>query len=188
MHRFILLAACAGCGLVALVDARGLAQFKSRLNPKDPMAARQKELLLAKQQDLLLVKPYSTLEAARFGIFVALVNSERAKAKLPPLRVNPVLDKVAQAYAADLARLKKLTKVVNGKRLSDRLRAAGYNSKAHFESMAGKVSPEAAVRGWMERAIEREIILSPVLTEIGVGQAKSADGDAYYCVVFARPG
>src|SRR5438132_14077986 len=56
-----------------------------------------------------------------------MTNKERADAKLPPLKVNMTLVKVARAHSANMAKQGKMEHELDGKSPSQRLLDAGYD-------------------------------------------------------------
>src|SRR5579883_2472111 len=56
-----------------------------------------------------------------------LVNDERAKADLPPLRPHPLLFKAARAHSANMAKQRKMEHNLDGKRPAQRVEATGYD-------------------------------------------------------------
>jgi uncharacterized protein YkwD len=118
-----------------------------------------------------------------------LVNKERAKEKLPPLKVDEKLCKAARGHAANMARQGKLEHILDGKRPGQRIEAAGYRFLECGENifLASKNNPARVVAGWMESRGHRESILSKDFTETGLGIARTAGGDYYFAQVFAIP-
>jgi uncharacterized YkwD family protein len=109
---------------------------------------------------------------------VQLVNQERAKRGLAPLKVDVELSKVARVKSEDMRDQGYFShdSPTYGspfdmmKRFGIQFRAAGENIAA------GYPTPEAAVKGWMNSSGHRANILSSQFTHIGVGYAK---GGAY---------
>ena len=110
---------------------------------------------------------------------VELVNLERAKKGLPPLKRNSELDYAARYHARDMVEDDYFSHDtfdrVNGglvwkcgpfERI--RLYYTGY-SKAGENAAAGYATPEDVVGGWMNSPGHRANILDPAYREIGVG-------------------
>jgi uncharacterized protein YkwD len=133
-------------------------------------------------------RPVTQLSPALAAASVAcLINKERAKAGLPPLRFNVQLAAAASGHAAEGARLKwwgpgadSHTNPETGSTPDQRIRAAGYcggsprrTSENTFTSYGtgGKFppTPAGAVAWWMQSPGHRANILDPNVTEIGVG-------------------
>jgi len=142
-----------------------------------------------------LVLPSSsaeTKEKAEFQLskdeqaIVDLTNAARAKDKLEPLKVNPTLCEVARAHAANMAKKEKMEHVLDGKNPAQRVTAAGYRYRRMAENIAysNQLGPKRIVAGWMDSPMHRENILNERFREIGVGIARSKDGDVYYTQVF----
>ncbi|HEY7158971.1 MAG TPA: CAP domain-containing protein [Gemmataceae bacterium] len=120
-----------------------------------------------------------------------LLNKERVKKELPPLRPNPLLFKVARAHSANMAKQEKMEHVLDGKNPGQRVLAAGYDYGKVSENIAVSEGPGAAltviVKDWMESEIHRENLLSDKVTETGLGIAKNDKKEVYYTQIFARP-
>jgi len=118
-----------------------------------------------------------------------LTNQERARKKLPALKPNPVLFRVARAHSANMAKQRKMAHVLDGKKPPQRVEAAGYRLGWVGENIAvsGDLEPDEVMKDWMGSKLHRENILNPRYTEIGIGLAKNSKGEWYYTQVFARP-
>lgn len=123
-------------------------------------------------------------------ILLELINKERAKKELPPLRANPLLFKVARAHSANMARQQKMEHELDNKKPGERILASGYDYGRATENLAtadGPVPLARIVADWMDSKIHRENILDTKVSEAGLGIAKNAKGEVYYTQVFARP-
>jgi len=119
-----------------------------------------------------------------------LTNKERAKEKLPPLKPNPVLMKVARAHSQNMAKQEKLAHELDGKKPHERAADAGYKGGWIGENCArgdAPYPPKDVVQGWMESAGHRKNMLDTKYKEIGIGAAKSASGNIYWTQVFGKP-
>jgi uncharacterized protein YkwD len=120
-----------------------------------------------------------------------LTNKEREKEKLPPLKPNPTLFKVARAHSANMARQEKMEHKLDGKAGYMRVRDAGYRARRSGENIAKggdrDIRLPAVMEGWMASPAHRANILNPYYTEIGLGRVVGDDGYAYYTQVFAEP-
>lgn len=121
---------------------------------------------------------------------VALTNTERSAAGLPPLAVDPHLTAAAQGHSADMvARNFYAHTAPDGSRARDRAAAAGYPHQGIGENIAcGQRSPGEVVRGWMNSPGHRENILRPDYTRIGVGYATGGASPTYWTQVFGMSG
>ena len=149
--------------LAALSLARATAEDKKD-TPRFQMSDQEKELL-------------------------ELTNKERAKEKLPPLKPNPVLFKVARAHSANMARQGKMEHVLDGKNPAQRVRDVGYDYAKVAENIGvGENVPMTEImKGWMASKHHRENILNGKYTEIGLGIARNDKGEVYYTQVFGAP-
>jgi uncharacterized protein YkwD len=120
---------------------------------------------------------------------VDLVNKERAKKELPPLKVDPALTKAARLHSANMAKQEKMQHILDGKRPEQRAEAAGYRLGWVGENIAAgeEWTLPGLMRDWMGSKPHRENILSKRYMEIGAGMAKTAKGEWYYTLVFGRP-
>jgi uncharacterized protein YkwD len=118
-----------------------------------------------------------------------LTNKAREKEKLPPLRLNGVLVKVARGHSANMAKQEKMAHELDGKNPSQRIKEAGYIASWGGENVGETDgdTPEAIFKMWMESAAHKANILKDKYTEIGVGIARNAKGEVYYTQVFAAP-
>ena len=120
--------------------------------------------------------------AAAAQATLCLLNRERARRRLPPLRENGLLSAAAVAHSRDMVGGGYFEHTsADGRTVQDRLRAIGYVrglSASTGENIAyavgTKSTPAAIVRLWMSSAGHREDILRPAFTEIGIGIALGA--------------
>jgi uncharacterized protein YkwD len=118
-----------------------------------------------------------------------LTNAAREKEKLPALKLNQVLLKVARAHSANMARQGKMDHVLDGKKPHERVKDAGYDYSYMGENIAWTTGDPPAVvfKGWMNSEHHRENILGEHYTEIGIGIARTDKGEVYYTQVFGKP-
>ena len=118
-----------------------------------------------------------------------LTNKAREKEKLPPLKLNTVLVKVARAHSENMARQEKMAHELDGKGPSQRIKDAGYAASWGGENVGetNGDTAEAIFKMWMDSPPHRANILKDKYTEIGVGVARNAKGEMYYTQVFAAP-
>lgn len=118
---------------------------------------------------------------------IELTNAERQRCGLRPLRPNPLLMLAARRHAANMARQRRLSHVLDGKSVGDRLQEIGYSHGAIAENIAwNPASPAAAIRCWLASPGHRANILSSY-DEIGVAVAINEWGERYWIQVFAVP-
>jgi len=118
-----------------------------------------------------------------------LTNEARAKEKLPPLKMNATLLKVARAHAANMAKQHLMEHVLDGKNPAQRVEKAGYDYRSVGENIAAAekgASLAQVFKGWMESKEHREHILSPKFDEIGLGLASDDKGETYFAQVFGK--
>jgi uncharacterized protein YkwD len=115
-----------------------------------------------------------------------MTNAERAKEKLPPLKPNPVLTKIARAHSANMAKKGEMKHVLDGKTPAQRTADGGYDYARVAENIAVSENAELkdVMEGWMNSKTHRENILRTGLEEIGLGLARNDKGEVYYTQLF----
>jgi uncharacterized protein YkwD len=117
-----------------------------------------------------------------------LINAERKKHDLAPLRPSPALFRVARAHSANMAKQGKMAHVLDDKTPYDRIKAVGYKYRFAGENIGrGDVSLPEMVKAWMDSKVHRDNILHKEFTETGLGVASDAKKLVYYTQVFAKP-
>lgn len=118
---------------------------------------------------------------------LCLLNAERTKRGLPRLDEDDKLEKAADKHSRDMvARDFFAHDTPAGTSPSDRIKDAGYLRGARGWSIAENIAygtgryatPQSIVQSWMNSAGHRRNILGRDFTEIGVGVALGAPGDA----------
>lgn len=135
----------------------------------------------------LWARPFTADGLARtVGEVIALTNSERAGAGLPPLAADPRLTAAAQAHSADMVtRAFYAHTSPDGREPWDRAAAAGSRHRTVGENIAcGQRSPAEVVRGWMDSPAHRANILKPAFTHLGVGFAGGGQDGTYWTQLF----
>lgn len=117
---------------------------------------------------------------------VDLTNKERAKAKLPPLTMNPLLTTVARGHTENMVKQKKLAHVLDGKSPQQRATAGGYKFPV-LENCGASIQFKTGadlVPLWMGSSGHRANVLDQRITEIGVGFGKADNGWIYATQLF----
>ena len=117
---------------------------------------------------------------------VTLVNQERAKQGLAPLKENLELSNVAKLKSEDMANKNYFshTSPTYGSPF-DMMKKFGITYNAAGENIAmGQQTAASVMTGWMNSPGHKANILSANFTEIGVGVAKNADGTIYWTQQF----
>lgn len=120
---------------------------------------------------------------------IKLVNAERAKNGLSPLKANWELSRVARMKSQDM---------INKNYFSHQsptygspfqmMESFGIRYSSAGENIAkGQQSPSAVMHAWMNSPGHRSNILSTSYSEIGVGLAVSKSGVKYWTQMFIRP-
>lgn len=114
-----------------------------------------------------------------------LINVERAKAGLKPVRYSGTLDNAAEKHADHMAIVGKMAHDgIGDGDPGERIRAEGFR-KAWGENVAtGQTSPEQVVREWMASPGHRRNILDPNYQQMGVAYVTAANGRSYWAQEF----
>lgn len=106
---------------------------------------------------------------------IELVNDERKKNGLSPLKKDDSLAKIAQLKAEDMLKLNYFShqSPTYGSPF-DMMKTYGITFKSAAENIANNhKTPEAVMNGWMNSEGHRKNILKPDFTHIGVGQVEN---------------
>jgi uncharacterized protein YkwD len=120
--------------------------------------------------------------------FLSLINGEREKLGLSPLRLAPALSRAAQAHVDDMvARGYYELASPDGKDIEDWALEAGYDAQFLTEKiLKTSSSPETVVAQWGRFAeTHRGSLFHPAVEELGVGVGET-EGRSLYTLVFAR--
>jgi uncharacterized YkwD family protein/spore coat assembly protein SafA len=120
---------------------------------------------------------------------IKLVNQERAKQGLKPLKANWELSRVARFKSMDMRdrRYFSHTSPTYGSPF-DMIKAFRITYRSAGENIAAGQSTAAEVmKGWMNSPGHRKNILNPNFTEIGVGYSKGGSMRYYWTQMFIRP-
>ncbi|MGQ9787558.1 MAG: CAP domain-containing protein [Anaerolineae bacterium] len=120
---------------------------------------------------------------------ISLINTERQRNGLPPLKVNHILMRIAQAHSESMRDQNFFSHTdLNGVDPCTRMTDAGYVWQACGENIgAGYPTAQAVFQGWMNSPGHRNNLLSPDFTEIGVGYTVGGSYHYYWTVDLARP-
>ncbi len=101
------------------------------------------------------------------------VNAERARESLDALTWCPALARSATEHSIDMAAQNYFEhQSLDGREVSDRAEAQGYNYRTVGENIAvGQRDVEEVMQGWMDSPGHRENILRPEYTHLGLGVA-----------------
>lgn len=119
---------------------------------------------------------------------VKLVNAERAKAGLQPLKENWELSRVARYKSQDMIDKNYFshTSPTYGSPFQ-MMKDFGISYQAAGENIAaGQRTPAEVVQAWMNSEGHRKNILSPSYTEIGVGYVKGGSYGHYWTQMFIK--
>lgn len=114
-------------------------------------------------------------------------NAERTKARLPGLKIDTALLRMAREQSRLMADAGQISHEVNGQTFTIRIQASKYPLQSAGENCAeGLETPAAAVAGWMLSPGHMANLLNPEFQDLGVGIATSKTGVRYYTQVFGR--
>ncbi|HXM88351.1 MAG TPA: CAP domain-containing protein [Candidatus Acidoferrales bacterium] len=117
---------------------------------------------------------------------LGLVNQQRVRGGMRPLKFSPRLAVIARGHSYDMAMRHYLAhKSPDGVAPADRISGAGLGNRTVGENIymdddadsAGV--PRRAMNGWLKSPEHLANIISDKFTETGVGIAQSADGSTY---------
>ena len=118
---------------------------------------------------------------------LCLVNAERTRRGLPRLRENDRLENAADKHSRDMVSRNFFAHdTPAGSSPSDRIKSAGYLRGARGWSVGENIAygtgrfatPQSIVKSWMNSAGHKRNILHRGFSEIGVGVALGAPGEA----------
>ncbi|NFE21201.1 SafA/ExsA family spore coat assembly protein [Clostridium botulinum] len=120
---------------------------------------------------------------------ISLVNLERENARLPHLRANWQLSKVARYKSQDMATKGYFSHISSTYGSpSTMLQNFNIRSITTGENIAyGQRIPQQVMTSLMDSIDDRQNILSNAYTEIGVGLYKSSSGVYYWTQLFIKP-
>ncbi|WP_347138332.1 CAP domain-containing protein [Paracoccus sp. SSK6] len=114
----------------------------------------------------------------------AAINAAREGGGKIPLTTAPLLTRIAQSHACDMALLGRVdVEGSNGSSVVDRARAVGYPTCGVVQLVGRGGSPADAVARWLAAEAQRTELLGQPSRQVGSGYARGADGLSYYSVV-----
>lgn len=115
-----------------------------------------------------------------------LVNEERAKEGVAPLKRDANLAKAAQLHSEDMAANSYMSHTsLDGRSPWDRMAAAGASFGTKGENVAaGQRTPEEVMNSWMNSQGHRENILNPDYKYIGIGVGYGGSYGIYWTQCF----
>jgi uncharacterized protein YkwD len=133
------------------------------------------------------------VERAR-ELTLCLLNEERAREGVKPLRYDARLEAASQAHSEDMARRRFFEHdTPEGVEPYERMLAAGYAATNALtgENIARGEGPESSpieiLDAWMNSPPHREAILQPQYSEVGVGVALAKAAPTFYTTDFGGP-
>jgi uncharacterized protein YkwD len=129
---------------------------------------------------------------------IELVNAERARHGLAPVRFNASLTRAARAHSSEMARRNTLTHTsANGATITQRLIKHGYTRSGYRSWSAGEnvarartgtlfSTPSGVVSSWMSSTGHRQVVLKREFRDVGIGISTSASGMRYFTLDMGR--
>ena len=117
---------------------------------------------------------------------IDMVNEERAKQGLKPLKMNVNVQKAAQTRSEEITKSFSHTRP-NGSSFSTALKENSVSYRSAGENIAyGQKKAEAVMNGWMNSSGHRANILNSNFEEIGVGVHIADNGTIYWTQLFIK--
>jgi uncharacterized protein YkwD len=123
---------------------------------------------------------------------ISLVNKERRKRGLKPVRAKYSLTRAARAHSREMAQRNRLTHYsANGDSVGQRLRKHGYSRSGYRYWAVGEnvawgkkgslyATPTGIVASWMGSSAHRRVILKSAFRDVGVGVSTSSSSKRYF--------
>lgn len=122
----------------------------------------------------------TTGTAANEKLAFDLLNADRAKNGLAPLKLNSQLTKLGENYAKDMIQRNFFAHTdPDGNSPFDRMAKAGISYKSAGENLAINTNVTTAETAFMNSSGHRANILNSSYTDVGVGVAYDSKGSAY---------
>lgn len=129
---------------------------------------------------------------------ISLVNQERAKRGLAPVKFKSSLTRAARAHSKEMARRGKLNHTsADGHSVARRVIRYAYKTRGYSYWSVGEViaraqkgslsaTPTGVVAMWMNSTAHRRIILKRTFRDAGVGIHTAGDGMRYFTLDMGR--
>ena len=159
-------------GLIALVSGHG--------GSKGDVSAPSKSTTSTTGNTTTTTPAATTGTAANEKLAFDLLNADRAKNGLAPLKLNSQLTKLGENYAKDMIQRNFFAHTdPDGKSPFDRMAKAGISYKSAGENLAINTNVTTAETAFMNSSGHRANILNSSYTDVGVGVAYDSKGSAY---------
>lgn len=131
--------------------------------------------------------PPTTAAPSPAADVVALTNVARTAAGVPPVVVDPAVQRAAEVHSADQAAMGRMTHAgSDGSNAGDRLERAGYVWGTWAENVAaGQPGATDVTDAWLASPGHRVNMLNAAYEHIGVAVAHDASGVPYWTMVLA---
>ncbi len=121
---------------------------------------------------------------------LVLINQQRSKRSLRPVKANRFLKSIAEGYACRMVEGQFFDHrdPATGAQPRDRAIEGKYRGYAIGENLAaGQQTPEEVVQVWMESPSHRNIILDPMWRDVGIGVRGGGEYSIYWVLEFGDP-
>jgi uncharacterized protein YkwD len=108
------------------------------------------------------------------GQIIKMVNDQRSKRGLTPVRINHRLNEAARRHAADMVSKDYFSHTsIDGTKFATRVKHAGYACPAAENIAMGQLSEGEVMTGWMNSPGHRKNVLLRKAKEMGVARVEN---------------
>ena len=131
------------------------------------------------------ISPSTSVLVDHRSIILNLVNNERAKISIQPLKMNSALCMLAESKSQEMVDKNYFShQSPNLGSAFDMMRSHGINYMIAGENLAIDQNADHAHIAWMSSKAHRENILNPSFTEIGLGICAKGNSSYVYTMMF----
>lgn len=119
-----------------------------------------------------------------------MINEERSSVGAAPLTMEPRLVAAARSHSTDMALNGFFDHTgTGGTSFSQRIASQGYLYSAAGETLFAGGDIQACIKMWLESPAQRDTLLSPLFTQVGIGVFRHAESDygVYVTADYASP-
>jgi uncharacterized protein YkwD len=116
----------------------------------------------------------------------SMINAARASEGARPLRLDPLLSRVADDHAHAMRRARRIAHDLSDGNPAERVARAGIQARAAGENVAHAADALRAHRALWASPSHRENLLLERFSAVGVGVAEDDDGSVWVCEIFAQ--
>lgn len=144
----------------------------SPINEK-PNTPPKEEVIIVEEKPIPVAPQPITKEASEAQKILRLVNQERTSRGLKPVKLNTALNEAAFKHSKDMNDNNYFSHTgLNGSTFGQRAKEASYAGFPRGENIAnGYRNAQDVHNGWMQSSGHRQNILTPGVTEMGLGRS-----------------